>query len=464
MKNREIIYIPAEKIHPHPDNPRKNLGDLSELSESIKKNGIMQNLTVIPGHWLTDERRTLLNNRWVDEDYTLIIGHRRFASGKLAGIKEYPCMVANDIELKEQVGTMLAENMQRNDLTIYEQAQGFQMMLDLGDTKEKIAEKTGFSQTTIQHRLNIAKLDQEKLKAKEEDESFQLSIKDLYELEKIKDIKARNEILENSRNSAELATRARNAAAEAKREETAEKIIKQLQKLGVEKAPETAKNEIYTSKWKEIKRFDLDEDAPKRIKLTEQKKMYYLISYRALLVITKKPKEEKVLTDYEIKKKEDKAKKKRIEDILKEASVRRKELIQDIISGKVKTEKEELKIIKLIWAALPQLGGYVYDSTIRRFFLEKEEYECTDEEKKKAREKAENLGALHQMLIVLHNSMRSTSNETYDYNLRFNNKRANALLKGYEALIPYGWYFTGEEEKVLDGTHELYKKSEEAAG
>lgn len=306
MKNKEIIYIPAEKIHPHPDNPRKNLGDLSELSESIKKNGIMQNLTVIPGHWLTDEEykikvseykespteelRILLNNRWVDEDYTLIIGHRRFASGKLAGIKEYPCMVAHDIELKEQVGTMLAENMQRNDLTIYEQAQGFQMMLNLGDTKEQIAEKTGFSQTTIQHRLNIAKLDPEKLKEKEEDENFQLSIKDLYELEKVKDVKTRNEILENSRNSADLATRARYAAAEAKRKETAEKIIKQLQKLGIEEAPGNAKNEIYTSKWTEIKRFDLDKDAPKRIKLAEQKKMYYLISYRTLLVITKKTK------------------------------------------------------------------------------------------------------------------------------------------------------------------------------
>lgn len=44
---------------------------------------------------------------------------------------------------------MLEENMQRNDLTIYEQAQGFQMMLDLGETAETIAEKTGFSTSTI---------------------------------------------------------------------------------------------------------------------------------------------------------------------------------------------------------------------------------------------------------------------------------------------------------------------------
>lgn len=48
MEVKGIVTIGLEHIHPHPDNPRKDLGDLTELSESIKKNGIMQNLTVIP--------------------------------------------------------------------------------------------------------------------------------------------------------------------------------------------------------------------------------------------------------------------------------------------------------------------------------------------------------------------------------------------------------------------------------
>lgn len=52
-----IVGISAQEIYQHPDNPRKDLGDLTELAESIKKNGIMQNLTVIPGHWLTEEER-----------------------------------------------------------------------------------------------------------------------------------------------------------------------------------------------------------------------------------------------------------------------------------------------------------------------------------------------------------------------------------------------------------------------
>ena len=55
MEEKVITYIEAAHIRPHPENPRKDLGDLSELSDSIAKKGIMQNLTVIPGHWLTDE-------------------------------------------------------------------------------------------------------------------------------------------------------------------------------------------------------------------------------------------------------------------------------------------------------------------------------------------------------------------------------------------------------------------------
>ena len=159
----KLIYIPAEQIHEHPDNPRKNLGDLEELSESIKKKGIMQNLTVMIGHW--DEK-----GKWLQDGYTLLIGHRRFAAGKMAAVSEFPCRVIEKIDYKDQIGIMMEENMQRNDLTIREEANGFQMMLDLGDTEDQIAEKTGFSKSTIKHRLNIAKLDQDVLKEKEQND------------------------------------------------------------------------------------------------------------------------------------------------------------------------------------------------------------------------------------------------------------------------------------------------------
>ena len=74
--------------------------------------------------------------------------------------------------------------MQRSDLTRYEQAQGFQMMLDLGETKSEIAEKTGFSETTVRHRLKLLELDPEEFRKAEE---RQPKLTDYIELEKITD-------------------------------------------------------------------------------------------------------------------------------------------------------------------------------------------------------------------------------------------------------------------------------------
>lgn len=227
QESQKMVSIGVEHIHPHPENPRKDLGDLTELVESIKKNGIMQNLTVIPLEGSPGE-------------YTAIIGHRRHAAAKQAGITEVLCRVIENMSEKEQVSTMLEENMQRNDLTIYEQAQGFQMMLDLGETEETIAQKTGFSKTTIRHRLNIAKLDQNELKKKELSDSFQLTLRDLYELEKVEDIKTRNKILKEATNSRELIWKAQGAEEAMKREYKKGACLANIDNMLQEKHPEIA--------------------------------------------------------------------------------------------------------------------------------------------------------------------------------------------------------------------------------
>ena len=69
----EIKYIPVSKLWRHPDNPRKDLGDVTELAESIKVNGVLQNLTVVP---LIGE----ITKKWDGESYRVIIGHRRLAA------------------------------------------------------------------------------------------------------------------------------------------------------------------------------------------------------------------------------------------------------------------------------------------------------------------------------------------------------------------------------------------------
>lgn len=184
ITGNEILMLPASMLFPHPDNPRKNVGDVTELAESIKANGILQNLTVVPR---LDE-----DTKWDGEAYTVIIGHRRLAAAKKAGLTELPCIV-REMSPQEQVKTMLMENMQRTDLTLYEQAQGFQMMLDMGETVESIAKDCGFSQTTVRRRVRLLDLDADKFK---KSEARGATLQDYLELDKIENPELKNKALD----------------------------------------------------------------------------------------------------------------------------------------------------------------------------------------------------------------------------------------------------------------------------
>lgn len=190
----EITYIPIEQLRPHPLNPRKDLGDLTELAESIKGNGILQNLTVVPIACVPK----LTGRDYGVEDpkdndlYVVVIGHRRLAAAKMAGEETVPCSIVL-MSQGQQQETMLIENMQRSDLTVYEQAQGFQMMLDMGHSVQTIVNRTGFSETTVRRRLKMAELDQKKLK---EVSTRQISLMDFDRLSQIEDLDRRNECLD----------------------------------------------------------------------------------------------------------------------------------------------------------------------------------------------------------------------------------------------------------------------------
>lgn len=180
-----LVYIPIDKLFPHPDNPRKELGDLTELAASIKANGVFQNLTVV-------KKFGEITKKW-NGSYTIIIGHRRCAAAKLAGLTELPCVVA-EMTPHEQLSTMLLENMQRSDLTVYEQAQSFQMLIDMGESVDSVASKTGFSSGTVRRRLKMTELDQKVLK---QVSSRPLSLGDFDKLAQIEDLAARNKCLED---------------------------------------------------------------------------------------------------------------------------------------------------------------------------------------------------------------------------------------------------------------------------
>ena len=153
----KMVMIRIDHLNPHPDNPRKELGDLTELAESIKANGVLQNLTVVPYY-------SRVHYRVIQGSYTVIIGHRRMAAAKLAGLTELPCVIVEMSE-EEQLATMLTENMQRTDLTLYEQAKSFQQLsIDFGKSVEEISAMSGFSETTVRKRKRLADLNEKKFK------------------------------------------------------------------------------------------------------------------------------------------------------------------------------------------------------------------------------------------------------------------------------------------------------------
>ena len=240
-----LVYIPVEDLYPHPDNPRKDLGDLTELADSIKANGVLQNLTVVP-RTVTGE---ISGETW-QKGYTVVIGHRRLAAAKLAGLEALPCVVA-DMDSRSQVQTMLMENIQRSDLSIYEQAQGFQMMLDMGASVEEIAKKSGFSQTTVRRRVKMMELDQDELK---EVSSRQISLSDFDRLAQIEDIKTRNKVLKDigTYNFDGAVTR---AIREEHRKKVTPAAKKQVKALGLKEIPDSDR---YSGKYDSVSHISLD--------------------------------------------------------------------------------------------------------------------------------------------------------------------------------------------------------------
>lgn len=456
-----ILNIKVDNIYPHPDNPRKDVGDVAELAESIKKSGIMQNLTVMPISALSEEPDKQPEADTISEksDFHVLIGHRRLAAAKMAGLSEVPCKIVSKISKKEQVAIMLEENMQRSDLTIWEQAQGFQMMLDLGETEDSIAEKTGFSKATVKHRLNIAKLDQTELKKKEQDDGFQLSLKDLYALEQVSDIKTRNKILKESTDSRQLIWKAQNARKEENQEKAYKEIVKLCEKKGFKPAPKNAENEIYSGKWEVLKDIDLDREVPKdiRVKAKKEDDLYYIRRYGYVKII-KKAEKKKNETPWEQERKERDKKKKEINAKVKAIGKRRKQFIENILYGKIEGIKEEAAVQAEIWEAMVLIQTYVAKTNMRNFFTGKSDYDCKPEEKEEADNKIKKCTCLQQMLINLEYAMDKNIGELMDWQGEFNKGNADKMKKCYAILERYGWTFEDDEEQLLDGTHELYLK------
>ena len=133
--------IPVDQIRPNPDQPRKALGDLRELTDSIKEKGVLEPLLV----------------RYVPREdcYHIISGERRYHAARAAGLREVPAIekMADDAETLE---IALIENMQRKDLTPFEEADGLQRLATQFEYRhEDLAKKLGKSRTSVSETLGL---------------------------------------------------------------------------------------------------------------------------------------------------------------------------------------------------------------------------------------------------------------------------------------------------------------------
>ncbi len=132
--------IPIEDIDPNPNQPRQNVGDLSELTASVLEKGILEPILV----------------RRKESRFEIVAGERRYRAAVEAGLPEIPCVV-KELSDPEAMEIALIENLQRKDLTAFEEADGLRVLAEAHSyTHEMMAQKLGKSRTTVTETLTLS--------------------------------------------------------------------------------------------------------------------------------------------------------------------------------------------------------------------------------------------------------------------------------------------------------------------
>jgi ParB family chromosome partitioning protein len=136
--------IAVDQLDANPEQPRVEIGDLNDLTASIKEKGVLEPLLVKPSR---------ITGRWM-----IIAGERRWRASKSAGLREVPC-IEMEVDDRAVAEIALIENMQRKDLTAWEEADGLAALCErFGYTHEDVARKVGKSRSTVTEALSIASL------------------------------------------------------------------------------------------------------------------------------------------------------------------------------------------------------------------------------------------------------------------------------------------------------------------
>lgn len=144
----KVIDIPLERIETNPTQPRRffDLEALAELAASIDEYGVIQPITV---------------KKKANGSFLIIAGERRYRASCMAKKRTIPAIVVN-LSDSESAAIALLENLQRKDLTFFEEAEGYaRLMNEYNMTQDELSEKLGKSQSSIANKLRLLKLDDE---------------------------------------------------------------------------------------------------------------------------------------------------------------------------------------------------------------------------------------------------------------------------------------------------------------
>lgn len=132
--------VPIGHLQPNPHQPRQAFEGLEELVASIERVGVLEPLLV---------RRT-------DHGYQIVSGERRYRAARVAGLGELPCIVL-EVDDARALEIALIENLQREDLSPFEEAEGLQALVDqFGFTHDDVAARISKSRTTVTETLTLA--------------------------------------------------------------------------------------------------------------------------------------------------------------------------------------------------------------------------------------------------------------------------------------------------------------------
>ena len=142
------VTLQIRDIEPNRDQPRKEFSEeaLQDLAESIAQHGVLQPLLVRP---------------LLDGGYQLVAGERRWRAARIAGLTEVPAVI-REMSDHEMAELALVENLQREDLTPLEEAEGYQLLIDTyGMTQEEVAKAVGKSRPAVTNALRLLGLPEE---------------------------------------------------------------------------------------------------------------------------------------------------------------------------------------------------------------------------------------------------------------------------------------------------------------